>query len=473
MPILWQIVLLLVVTVFVAVGQTYLPVGVLVVAGVAAVTTALIRNWHRALLAGFTLLVVVVRLQEREGQQSGVTLIDMLTGVVILASLGLVVSRALVNREPLSRYWGMHLLFAYLVWGIIGATISIADGNTTLNVAFREFLDFSPLIVFPVLMVPIARRIPNFERSSFRLLLVLWAIIQVAGFLRIRSTVAAATYLFETGFSHYDIVNSGLMCLLFSGLAALNRNRRYQPVYVLAILASIGGLLMTFNRTTWVAVTLCIPVLLLLTPTDENRRRVTRVWIGVGMILTVGAIIGSLTTPMGRILIEFLGSRIASASKVNSDASLVNRYIEWRYVLHQISSNPIMGLGFGGGFKIYVWVAGVSTMSHYTHNGLLIVLVKSGIVGTICFFGSYFGFIWLGITLRRSGLSTIRERTFVTVGLVSLLVITIVATTIGLILHREVLLYVGIIWGYLLVVRDRIAGRKAELDSPEHHNQAS
>ncbi|MBS1904797.1 MAG: O-antigen ligase family protein [Bacteroidetes bacterium] len=455
-----QILLALGIGVYVVVGQVLMPVGIAIGVGLAIVAALLIQRRSMYLVTAFSVLIIVVKLQEREGPQPGVSILDLLTGGVIAAALGYIVLQGLVNRRPLAHHWSMYFLFGYVAWALVGGVMSIAMDNTTPNFAFREFLLFSPLLVFPILFVPIARSTQRFERLVGALLLFIWVLVQVAGVVRLRSTIAAATFLFETGFSRYDIVNAGLMILLFVGVSALNRIPRYRTLYVLMILGSIGGLVLTFNRTAWVAVVICIPLMLWMLPTRASRREGSRVLTRIVMIILTSAVAAYFMIPMAQLLIKYLFLRIASTSKVGTDLSLVNRYVEWRYVFQQIASNPIMGLGFGGLFKIYNWLLGFSETVGYTHNGILIVIVKGGVVGAICFFTAFIGIFRIGWTARRSPYLNEQEQVLILVCLAGLVFISIVGMTVGLLLHREILLYVGIMWGYLLVINDRIEQRR-------------
>ena len=89
-------------------------------------------------------------------------------------------------------------------------------------------------------------------------------------------------------------------------------------------------------------------------------------------------------------------------------------------------------------------------------------LLALGLVGTLLFATAYAGFIRLGWTLARSAHLDDRERSLVRVGLVVIVYISIMSMTVGLILHREILLYLGVVWGWFLVCYERVQRRSTE-----------
>ena len=157
--------------------------------------------------------------------------------------------------------------------------------------------------------------------------------------------------------------------------------------------------------------------------------------------------------PFVGILVKFFIAYFLTSSKLRTDPSLVGRYIEWRYVVQSIGESPLFGHGVGSDYRLYNWFEGYSFTTSYTHNGYLGTLLKGGAVGFILLFTAYIGFIRKGIILLRTRTLNSSERAFLRAGITVLLLLTVATNTFNIFAHRDVLLYIGIIWGYILYIQ--------------------
>jgi len=169
--------------------------------------------------------------------------------------------------------------------------------------------------------------------------------------------------------------------------------------------------LLTFNRTYWVAVALQLPLLGYLVKKQDRRRL-----IGWGLLV---AFLGAVGLPVAFTEPESLTASLASASyerlrtlvdpKTPREDSLEMRYVEYEYALPQISSIPLLGLGIGSSYRPWDpridWEGpGGSGFDGraYIHNGHLWILLQSGVLGYVCF-------VWLSLTFLVRGLKHWRE----------------------------------------------------------------
>ena len=241
------------------------------------------------------------------------------------------------------------------------------------------------------------------------------------------------------------------MTFAFLNLYVVEKKKKNEYYYILGIIISIAAIFLTHNRTMWVAT----PLGLLLTPfflPKEHRKRIYHLYLKLFLIFI--SAIGSvyLSFPLARILIKAYFSYFLTVSNVKTDASLIGRYVEWRYVLLTIRDFPFTGTGFGGTYHAFNWFGGWFYEATYTHNGYLGVLLKGGFIGFILFFLSYFGFIRKGFNLLRNKILTETERAFIRTGITVLLLLLIVTNTLNIFAHRDILLYIGVIWGYFIYV---------------------
>jgi O-antigen ligase len=270
----------------------------------------------------------------------------------------------------------------------------------------------------------------------------------------------ASTYLFQTSFKSVDILNSSVMTLGFLSLLSIEWRKNWRILYAAAAGISFIGVILTFHRTGWVAIIIAMLLLLLLSVARERAvllRYGIRL-VGIGIVLSAICI---ALIPLAQSIFLFFFARFLSSSNVSSDVSLLGRFVEWRYVIAQIAKTPILGVGFGGQYYMYGWLVGFSTMTGYTHNGYLLLLLKGGIVGFAAMMIAQIKFFILGIKLSRSPLLTDKEKVLAKVGMLALVILFIEMQTLGLFIHREILWYIGLIWGVFSVSYEKTLQRSS------------
>jgi hypothetical protein len=183
---------------------------------------------------------------------------------------------------------------------------------------------------------------------------------------------------------------------------------RFRPSSMLRLLQwGLLGLvvLLTFNRTYWVAVAVELLLLGYLVKGHDRRRL-------IGWSLLV-AFLGTVTLIAAVYEPESPTASLASASYqrlrtlVDPDTpredSLEMRYVEYEYAVPQVSSLPLIGLGIGSRYRPWDpridWEApgGLGFDGRaYIHNGHLWILLQSGLLGYLCF-------AWMSLTFLARG----------------------------------------------------------------------
>jgi O-antigen ligase len=146
----------------------------------------------------------------------------------------------------------------------------------------------------------------------------------------------------------------------------------------------------------------------------------------------------------------FLGQRFVGGTQVNTDASLLNRFVEWRYVIDAIKDSPITGYGLGSKYHSYNWLTGFAIDYEYTHNGYLAVVLKAGIVGAILLAIPALGYFLRAIRLFSGTLLTSTERAYLRAGIVVMVFIAISGITANTLFQRELSLYIALFWCFCM-----------------------
>jgi O-antigen ligase len=297
------------------------------------------------------------------------------------------------------------------------------------------------------------------EKIFGRVILGLWVILLIVNLLYLKSRIASAFYLYETGRAQFDIFLNSLLLFSFISLGFNKQNRQKTFLLIIASLLCIVGIIICFYRTIWLTDILMLPVLFLLGTKSENKQGI-KFLLKLLIIVSAIGIILFYISPLFSLLIRNYLNRFQSSSQVTTDPSLVNRYVEWRGVIKGFLSSPIAGIGFGGRYFSYAWVAGFSAFVTYTHNGYLYVLLKTGIIGFIFFSIAYIGLVYQGIRLSRNDFLKPEQRALVRAGTVFLISLLSINITANFLVGRDAMLWAGIVFGYFLVCKKYLTSKE-------------
>lgn len=311
----------------------------------------------------------------------------------VLLILGLAWSMLLLLERPLDRVRagavGLGLIF--LVIALAQAAHGIAAGHavSTTGAELRALLGFGTVITALALVDDPAR-----HRSIFRgltligLLLGLLGVAQwilqipfsVAGDFGVREGVALTS-------SGHGQVQGGLFAfpvavILSFGALALGgvRSTRGRAIVGLVLVLNVVSLVLTFERTFWLATLLgCAYVVV-------RAGRVQRVRALIAAPILLLAIAVPLTV-LAPATLTTARERLMSIGQYGDDNSVRYRLIEADHVISQIRDRPWTGSGLGA--TIY-WgrpYDGVRPKSYsFVHNGFLWLLWKLGIPSAVLLF---------------------------------------------------------------------------------------
>ncbi|MDP4219436.1 MAG: O-antigen ligase family protein [Bacteroidota bacterium] len=446
---MWFALIVIGVSTYFIYGQLIFPIWVLPAIPIVLSLGLYLINRENVLLPIFILTVTLIQLKSEHG---GFSIYDALAGAVIVGIFFSLLAKKIATQGATSLGSTEYIFFIlYILWvGILGM-LHVFLGLAPIESWFRDLLLLSPLLVIP----PIFRFIDLQKRSDkllfYGTMLLLWVICMIVSAVNVRSSYLSAEFLFQVTYRGVNLISAPFMILVFFHLYLAERKGSRRKLYVLGLLISIGSLVLIRNRTMWGMISIGICA----TPFFLKKDQRTKAFKLLGLLFVIIASfcgVMYVLFPFFRVLLGFVLGHFLTTTNLTTDYSLIGRYIEWRFVWKTIMLSPITGYGLGGMYRNYNWFAGYFFDTAYTHNGFFGVLLQGGAIGFILLYGSYLAFIKKGMTLLQTKLLSDLERAFVRVG-ISLLIFLIVATwTFNMFGHRDVLLYVGIVWGYFLYI---------------------
>jgi len=451
-------------------GQLFLPVPVLVlcIAPVVLFATFYLVNGESTMLGILILVLTLIQLKSAHGE---FTIYDALVGAFLVGTLFVLFIRRICVPEKYTVGSTQYILFIlYVVWVSAVGISNLLFAKTTLEWWLRDLLLLSPLLIVPPLFLSMDLSSRRDRRIFFGVMVLNWILCFGLSIVRLRASFLEVTYLFEVSYSLINGLNGPFMLIVFFNLFLAEKQKKRSRYYLIGIIISIVAVVLVHNRTFWIVTPIGL-LLSVLTSEKAERRKAYRLFFRLTFFFALLGGILYLAFPLLRIMLKLFIAFFLSSSNVRTDASLVGRYIEWRHIWSAIQESPIIGYGVGSTYHTYNWFGGYFYDSGYTHNGYLGVLQRGGIIGFILLFSAYLGFIKKGWGLMRSKLLSGTDRALLRAGVAILVLLLIAMNTANLFSHRDILMYIGLIWGYILYLSKSLRS-DADLHGALEHTAA-
>ena len=282
----------------------------------------------------------------------------------------------------------MVLVSAFLGVAALQALHGLHAGNQPADVAadLRAVLGWgTALIALPILAEPAARTRLLRGLVVVGLLLGLWGIAQWTLNLPLASSgdtgVRAGVSLTTAGRGQLQGGMFGFPLVVLSALGALLCAPRMSPAvrWLLAAILALNAisLLLTFERTLWVATALGFGTLVARAP------RARRARVLVAGAVTLAALIAAMAVVAPSEL-RTAGQRLAAIGQYRSDASVRYRLLESRHVVERVQAHPLAGSGLGAQILWGIPYAQVPPrFQTYSHDGYLWLAWKLGVPAAV------------------------------------------------------------------------------------------
>jgi hypothetical protein len=383
-------------------------------------------------VANFTLLlfltaIVPYGIQNRFGLGGGQGVPGLLASdlVLILGMLRAVVMLARVTLDRRSRIV-CAALAGFLAVGALQAVHGLMEGAGMSDVGaeYRVFLVLggAALIALPLLLDPDSRQRLLRGLAFLGLALGAWAAIQwtvdipfaEAGDAGVREGILQTSEgrgQIQGGLFSFPVATILAAAALVSGGL---RSRLARTTALVVLLANLAGLLLTYERTFWVATFIG---LMLVVAGSSGRARVRALFWGPLAIVVFFSV-------MSTVAPDTLGAareRLLSLGDYQSDNSLRYRITESRHVVEEIKARPWVGSGLAASIYWGRPYEGVPPEENtFAHNGYLWIAWKLGLIGAVLLFGAML-FVLIGRAPPASSPLTASLRMGARAGLLTLL----------------------------------------------------
>jgi hypothetical protein len=337
----------------------------------------------------FVTAIVPFSLQNQvAGSGRGVVVSD----VLLLAGLLRVAPGLLVHSRLDRRHRRLLLpMTIFLVMVVVQFVRGVAFGNdlSTTGAEMRTLLGFGTFLIAIPLVTNHAQRDRLIKGLLITgLALALWGIaqwvldIRFAGGFGVREGINFTTRgrgQLQGGMYAFPVATVLGFAALISGAV---RQRRHQVFVAAVTVLNALCVLLTYERTFWVATAVAMGFVTLRSGRAPRARAM--LW-GPAVVLVV-------LSGMATLAPDALGAaqeRLVSIGQYSTDGSVHYRVVESTHVLRQIAARPVLGSGLGAEM---VWSRpweGVPARAYdYSHNGYLWVMWKLGVPTALVLFGT-------------------------------------------------------------------------------------
>lgn len=348
-----------------------------------------------------------------------------ISDVILLALFGLIGLRRLV--EPRFRIVRTPFdcpLLAFYAVAVLSTLIAVLRSSVTIRDALSGVRLVTYYLTFFIVtnLVREERQLNLLLRGLF-LLATIVAAAMIVQFLVGESLPllpGRVENLSTWGESYSDITRilppgQSLILVSFFAITCILVLDKFTPINMFRFLqwAMLGlALVLTFVRAYWVGMILGLLLLAYLVKGQDRQRLVQWGLVVMFLVLVVlGPLVVDPESRAARLVsasIERLGTLVQRKTLSSQESTLRWRYSEYEYALAQITSHPFIGLGLGVRYR--PWDPSLDWKGPddsgfdgraYIHNGHLWILMKSGLLGYLCFVWLSLAFLFRGFRYWR------------------------------------------------------------------------
>ena len=289
-------------------------------------------------------------------------------------------------------------LIVFYLWALISTLLAVAQSSVEISDAIPEIRNLSYYLIFFVItnLVIKEKNIKSLINVFFWLATITAAamIIQyylgyslpflegrveeldpISGVTRITDTPGEATIT--------------IAFILKSVFLLTNKLQKRTFVDFLQWILVGAAVLMTYNRTHWIMVAFAILATFYLVRSQKREKFIY--WMIILFFIVLAVISFSSVFPQYEFS-QFINSSISrfaslrSMESYSSNSSTLSwRSFEYRYGFPQILAHPVFGLGLGAAYRPTLQNIDYAGFygEKYTHNGLLWIAMKTGVIGFV------------------------------------------------------------------------------------------
>lgn len=343
---------------------------------------------HLATLIALT-AIVPFGVQNRFGLGGGTGAPGLLFSDALLVA-GLLRAGVTILRKPLQRplRTSVVLVAAFMAVAAVQCVRGLMLGRdvSTVGAEFRVLLGFATfLVALPILADGHGRARLLRSLPFLGLALGLWGIGQwvlgvsfaEAGDAGVRAGVrltSSGRGQIQGGLYAFPVA---VVVALTALMASRHRPLRHQALLVAVGILNVIALVLTYERTFWVATVVAFGLTMVRAGAAQRLR-------GLVSGLTALVLLFAALSTLAPSELAAARERLLSLSQYGTDNSLHYRIVESRHVLEEIRERPIVGSAFGATiFWGRPWVGIPPAPFTFSHNGYLWLAWKIGIPGAL------------------------------------------------------------------------------------------
>lgn len=323
--------------------------------------------------------------------------------IVLLGSLGIIAVRRLTETEFRLVRTPLDLpLIGFYLAALFSTFISIFQSNVTFNQSLSEIRIINLFLTF-FLTTNFIRK----EKQLRRLLngiIVLSLVVSVLMIVQsfFGSSIQLLTGRIET-LQTADVVDYGVTRVLPPGqslvmvvfilvIALIVIDKSHSFWTRVGILGFTGlAVIITFNRSFWVGIGVALFCLIIVFPWKHRYKLFTRSVLMALICMCLFAVVYLGVPSLVNRFFDGTANRFSTLVDLSAfqESSINDRNIENAYAIPQIIAHPIIGLGLGADYRpqdlridplVMTW-----DRLNYIHNGHFWILLKTGLIGYLCF----------------------------------------------------------------------------------------
>lgn len=329
----------------------------------------------------------------------GVSTADVLYGGYFVASTFIwIFWKMIVQRERIVTNiadWSILFFYSFVLFNSIwtfGDDVLLFDW-------FREYSLFSTVLLY----FPIKYYIR--EKNEIVTLLILFGfsvVVSSVDQLRMYKENALSQVVYAYQLASSVRINQTLFSasVLFSAMLSLIDMKIWKRISVVGFLMlSISALLVSFSRSFWILVVVCLVLLFFYV----NKRQRIMLLIGFVSVSIIGTLIFvNIFKEKTKLMTVIIEKRILSSTEGTKDISVQLRLVEYEQVFRGIAASPWFGNGLGKKVEFYEPNLHFTVRPFNIHNSYLFIVYRVGIpLSLFFFFPVIYRFFW-GEKLSRS-----------------------------------------------------------------------
>lgn len=294
------------------------------------------------------------------------------------------------QSRPLIKSWADFLLILFILAAMANILIALQNNVEPFGWGIDWSYFLLMLYYFPL------REEFGRDEETFRQFLTLIALTSIAIALYsayiFRTRMAEnMVYAFQIAQARSVVLGPLILLAICIGIVMVfNVHRKMKLVTLFVVLVNAGALVLTYTRTLWVLLFLCIGMIMYFLTVRQNMRLLLTISVAVISTVCILFVMSPRLTLLG---LKFMTNRITTSSQLSGgDRSFETRLIEAGEAWRHIKEEPLGGNGLRSKFISWQSIEQWHHDSSFVHVGYVGLIYRLGIPTALIMFAVLLGF---------------------------------------------------------------------------------